>query len=205
MPSMRCGLTTASVSFFDQSIRMPTSWLWDFGDGDTSSSSATSHTYDAPGTYTATLTVTDDLGAFEFQQLLEGSYHATVIVPLGYFADSAEVTFDLGWDKVTKFRMEPSFYTTELAILVNLDTWKSLTDAQRKILTDAGLSKPTIFCAIRDGLEVFGAQMSTPDVALQLIVPAMFIWMSIRFMSRALAASVAFVTKRYPTETEGEA
>jgi TRAP-type transport system periplasmic protein len=52
--------------------------------------------------------------------------------------------FDLGWDKVTKFRMEPPFYTTELAILVNLDTWKSLNDAQRKILTDAGLWTETL-------------------------------------------------------------
>jgi TRAP-type C4-dicarboxylate transport system substrate-binding protein len=47
--------------------------------------------------------------------------------------------FDLGWDKVTKFRIEPAFYSTETSILVNLDTWKSLTDAQRKVLTDAGL------------------------------------------------------------------
>lgn len=47
--------------------------------------------------------------------------------------------FDLGWDKVTKFRMDPSFYNIEVAVLVNLDTWKSLNDAQKKILTEAGL------------------------------------------------------------------
>ncbi|MGV3635597.1 MAG: TRAP transporter substrate-binding protein DctP [Pseudorhodoplanes sp.] len=45
--------------------------------------------------------------------------------------------FDLGWDKVTKFRVEPSFYGAEVNVLVNLDKWKSLTDAQRKVLTDA--------------------------------------------------------------------
>ena len=47
--------------------------------------------------------------------------------------------FDLGWEKVTKFRMEPPFYSVEANILVNLDKWKSLTDAQRKVLTDAAL------------------------------------------------------------------
>ena len=45
--------------------------------------------------------------------------------------------FDLGWDKVTKFRLEPAFYSVEVNVLVNLDTWKSLTDAQRKVLNDA--------------------------------------------------------------------
>jgi len=47
--------------------------------------------------------------------------------------------FDLGWDKVTKFRLEPAFYAVEVNVLVNLDTWKSLTDAQRKVLSDAAL------------------------------------------------------------------
>ena len=47
--------------------------------------------------------------------------------------------FDLGWQKVTKFRMEPSFYSVEVNVLVNLDTWKGLNDAQRKVLNDAAL------------------------------------------------------------------
>ena len=47
--------------------------------------------------------------------------------------------FDLGWEKVTKFRMDPPFYSVEANMLVNLDKWKSLTDAQRKVLTDAAL------------------------------------------------------------------
>lgn len=47
--------------------------------------------------------------------------------------------FDLGWEKVTKFRMEPAFYSVEVNVLVNLDTWKSLSDAQRKVLSDAAL------------------------------------------------------------------
>jgi len=45
--------------------------------------------------------------------------------------------FDLGWEKVTKYRLEPAFYSVEVNVLVNLDTWKGLTDAQRKVLTDS--------------------------------------------------------------------
>jgi TRAP-type C4-dicarboxylate transport system substrate-binding protein len=47
--------------------------------------------------------------------------------------------FDLGWDKVTKFRMEPPFYSVEVNVLVNLDVWKGLNDAQRKVLNGAAL------------------------------------------------------------------
>ena len=46
--------------------------------------------------------------------------------------------FDLGWEKVTKFRIEPAFYSVEVNVLVNLDAWKGLNDAQRKVLSDAG-------------------------------------------------------------------
>jgi TRAP-type C4-dicarboxylate transport system substrate-binding protein len=47
--------------------------------------------------------------------------------------------FDLGWERVTKFRMEPSFYSVEVQVLVNQDVWKSLTDSQRKVLSDSAL------------------------------------------------------------------
>jgi PKD repeat protein len=39
-----------------------TSWRWDFGDGQTSSDRNPTHRYDMPGTYTVSLTVTDDAG-----------------------------------------------------------------------------------------------------------------------------------------------
>ena len=47
--------------------------------------------------------------------------------------------FDLGWDKVTKFRMDPGFYSVEVNVLVNQDVWNGLNDAQRKVLNDAAL------------------------------------------------------------------
>jgi TRAP-type transport system periplasmic protein len=47
--------------------------------------------------------------------------------------------FDLGWDRVTKFRLEPPFYAVDVNVLVNRDVWSGLNDAQRKVLNDAAL------------------------------------------------------------------
>ncbi len=93
----------------------------------------------------------------------------------------------------------------EYSVLGPSDEMIHICVAPASILADAGLSRPDIFCAIRTGLEVFGIEMSTPDVALQLIVPAMFIFMSVRFLSRAAAATAAFITKNYPVSPAGEA
>jgi TRAP-type C4-dicarboxylate transport system substrate-binding protein len=42
--------------------------------------------------------------------------------------------FDLGWQEKTKFRVDPGFYSAEVSILVNLNTWKKLDDRQREFL-----------------------------------------------------------------------
>ncbi|RMD69893.1 MAG: PKD domain-containing protein, partial [Bacteroidetes bacterium] len=48
--------------FTDQSGNNPDSWLWDFGDGNTSTEQNPMHTYAAPGTYTVCLTVGNSAG-----------------------------------------------------------------------------------------------------------------------------------------------
>lgn len=42
---------------------------------------------------------------------------------------------DFGWHKYTKYRYGPGFISAAVAILVNLDKWKSLDNAQRDCLT----------------------------------------------------------------------
>ena len=91
----------------------------------------------------------------------------------------------------------------EYSVLGASDQMTHICNAPLSLLADAGLSKPRIFCAVRSALEVFGIRMSTPDVVLQLIVPAMFIFMAARFVLRAAAASIAFVTKSYPDDPKG--
>jgi PKD repeat protein len=56
------GAAPLTVDFTDLSTNFPTSWLWDFGDGHTSTSQHPSHIYD-PGTYTVTLTISNTAGS----------------------------------------------------------------------------------------------------------------------------------------------
>lgn len=51
------------VTFTDNSLNTPTSWLWDFGDGETSTEQNPTHTYEEPGIYTVSLVVTNDVGS----------------------------------------------------------------------------------------------------------------------------------------------
>ena len=43
---------------------------------------------------------------------------------------------DLKWDKFLKYRNDPSFYTTDLGIIINLDKWNSLSDESKKLIQD---------------------------------------------------------------------
>jgi PKD repeat protein len=64
------------------------SWLWDFGDGATSTEQNPTHTFAEEGTYIVSLTVTDDDGA-------EGMHFEIIAVqagPGGTFGDFTEVT-----------------------------------------------------------------------------------------------------------------
>ncbi len=49
--------------FTDKSTDIPQSWLWNFGDGNTSTAINPTHTYAVPGTYTVVLIVTNTLGS----------------------------------------------------------------------------------------------------------------------------------------------
>ncbi|MBI5118947.1 PKD domain-containing protein [Candidatus Poribacteria bacterium] len=48
-----------TVQFTDESLCNPTSWLWEFGDAETSTQQNPAHVYTDAGTYTVTLTVTN--------------------------------------------------------------------------------------------------------------------------------------------------
>lgn len=55
----------------------------------------------------------------------------------GYVNVLSEVPAE-GWDRVTKFRVDPGFWHAIVTITFNLDSWRRLTDAQRALLTRIG-------------------------------------------------------------------
>lgn len=61
--SLQTGSTPLRISFFDRSDgTLPLQYLWNFGDGSTSSERNPTHTYTANGNYTVTLTVKNSFG-----------------------------------------------------------------------------------------------------------------------------------------------
>jgi outer membrane protein assembly factor BamB len=54
--------SSLTTKFTDKSTGTPQSWLWNFGDGTTSTLQNPTHTYSKPGTYTITLTATNSNG-----------------------------------------------------------------------------------------------------------------------------------------------
>lgn len=60
--NITAGLAPLAVQFIDASTGEPTSWSWDFGDGNTSTEQNPVHTYAAEGTYTVTLNASNACG-----------------------------------------------------------------------------------------------------------------------------------------------
>jgi PKD repeat protein len=57
------GPASLAVQFTDTTANNPTSWEWDFGDGNSSIQQNPLHTYNSVGTYTVTLTATNSAGS----------------------------------------------------------------------------------------------------------------------------------------------
>ncbi len=84
------------VTFTDLSQNGPNSWAWDFGDGSTSSQRNPTHTYGQSGTYTVSLTATNNYGN---HQIIKNSYIKInkpwqPIIPSGAVCNSGIITLN---------------------------------------------------------------------------------------------------------------
>ncbi|HJL19141.1 MAG TPA: TRAP transporter small permease subunit [Sandaracinaceae bacterium LLY-WYZ-13_1] len=61
-------------------------------------------------------------------------------------------------------------------------------DASAAQVANAGLEVPGIFCVVRDALAGIGIPVETPNAALQLIVPAMFVIIAVRLFANGVGA-----------------
>jgi len=73
------GIVPLTVSFTDQSLNEPTSWLWDFGDLTTSTNQNPVHTYQKNKKYTVTLTASDAAG--EDTKVVENFINVKAVYP----------------------------------------------------------------------------------------------------------------------------
>jgi PKD repeat protein len=62
-PSPTTGTAPIAVPMYDSSSNNPTSWSWNFGDGQTSTQQNPVHMYTSPGSYTVSLTATNNAGS----------------------------------------------------------------------------------------------------------------------------------------------
>ncbi len=75
-----------SATFTDISTQSPISWLWDFGDGNTSTQQNPTNTYDIGGTYTVCLLVSNDC---EVDSVCNSITVSPCTLPVAAFVDSS--------------------------------------------------------------------------------------------------------------------
>ena len=82
--------------------------------------------FESLGVATASLKTTEVYSALE-----RGVVDAAAFTSIG--------VRDQKWDRFLKYRVDPRFYRTDLATIVNLDRWRSLSDEARAILETAAV------------------------------------------------------------------
>jgi len=82
------GSAPLAVHFIDQSQGVPTSWKWDFGDGETTIEKNPVHTYSTLGTFTVSLTVSNVNGQ---DSITKTNYVVTTLAPVAEFKADRQV------------------------------------------------------------------------------------------------------------------
>ena len=73
-----------------------------------------------------------------------------------------------GWHKVLKYRVEPGFYSAEVSVLVNLDTWKKMSKPQQDVINAAMMELEENFPKIRAANDEAARKVQS-DAGIQVI------------------------------------
>ncbi len=82
---IQTGDAPLTVQFTDVSENSPTEWYWEFGDGTTATEQNPLHTYEGAGTYTVSLTATNEGGSTTETKVDYITVHATTTPPVAGF------------------------------------------------------------------------------------------------------------------------
>jgi len=148
------GQEPLTVNFTDQSNNNPTSWLWNFGDGNTSSQQNPSHTYYNSGVYSVSLTATNNFGtdtdiktnyitvtaSNSFTDPRDGQTYVTVeIGTQTWFAENLNYSTSSSWcyeNNSSNCVVYGRLYTWSEALTVCPNGWHLPSDDEWQILVD---------------------------------------------------------------------
>lgn len=144
------GEAPLTVQFTDQSTENPISWLWDFGDGSTSTEQNPMHVYDAMGLYTVTVTAKNDAGSgteikknyIKVIELIVDSrdnqtYETVKIGTQTWFAENLNFETENSWwykNEAANGDIYGRLYTWDAAVIACPGGWHLPTDDEWKIL-----------------------------------------------------------------------
>jgi PKD repeat protein len=189
--SQTTGLVPLTVQFTDTSNNQPTSWLWNFGDGSTSTQQNPVHRYTTSGVYTVRLDATDALGScWNTNQITVSSLAASFIanqtgglVPLTVQFTDKSTDQPISWlwnfgDGSTSTQQNPvHLYTKAGAYIVNLnatngyDGWMSASPS-----TITVYSLPTVSFSAIPTTGAAGTSVVFNDQSTGFPVPTSWYW-----------------------------
>ena len=123
-------ISGTTVDFTDLSSGNPSSWAWDFGDGNTGLGATPSHTYAAAGTYLACLSAGNSCGQNTFCQNISAGQNNEVLLSMGTASGNAgtivQIALSLeGFENIVSFQHAISIVDTTKAEFVNIGSFDS--------------------------------------------------------------------------------
>ncbi len=112
---------------------------------------------------------------------------------------------------ITAFYLARVFYTVTLRMaadrpfdydVLTLDGSAHICDAPAAALAESELTRPGIFCAIRDALAAIGTPVETPDAAMKFIAPVLLLVIAVRFAGKAVIAVLELTGQVEPPSSE---